>query len=66
MKNFFSSPTELPDFQNFSLKLDLIQKELRNARDDNARILKDLSTIVKGMAILVTQPEPEEVIGDVS
>ncbi len=60
MKNFFSSPSKTPDLQNFS-KLEIIQKQLRDLRDDNIRMSNDIRTIVKGIALLVTVPEPEEI-----
>ncbi len=59
MKNLFSSPSNLPDFQNFSLKLEHIQKELREQRFENKLILKELTTCKKGIAILVSTPEPD-------
>ncbi len=59
MKNFFSSPPKSPDLQSFS-KLDLIQKELRHARDDHAQMQKDLSTIVRGIALMVSAPTEED------
>ncbi len=57
MKNFFSSPT--PDLQSFSVD-EIMQKQLRDLRDDNQEILKKLTILVKGMAILVSSPEPED------
>ncbi len=57
MKNFFSSPT--PDLQSFSVD-EIMQKQLRDLRDNNQEILKKLTILVKGMAILVSSPEPED------
>ncbi len=59
MKNFFSSPPKDSDLQNFS-KLEVIQKQLRDLRDDNIRMSNDLRTIVKGIALMVAAPEAEE------
>ncbi len=59
MKNFFSSPPKSPDFQSFSVE-DIIQKQLRDLRDDHIQINKQLRILVKGMAILVSSPEPED------
>ncbi len=41
------------------LKLDIIQKEQRHARYDLQLGLKQLDTIKKGIAILVSTPEPD-------
>ncbi len=57
MKNFFSSPPE--DLQSFS-RLDVIQKQLRDLRDDNQIMLKQIRILVKGLAILVSSPESED------
>ncbi len=59
MKNFFSSPQKSSDLENFSRTLDVIQKQLRELRDDNIKMNNDLRTIVKGVALLVSVPEPE-------
>ncbi len=59
MKNFILSPRKTPDLKNFSVKLELIQTELRHQRDDNIYIRQQLTILVKGLAILVSQPEPE-------
>jgi len=59
MKNLFSSPPAPSDLQNFSVKLDVIQKQLRDLRDDNIRMSKDLRSTVKGIALLVSTPEPD-------
>lgn len=61
MKNFFSSPPKsTSDLENFS-QLDHIQRQLRELRDDHAQMNKDLRTIVKAVALLVSAPEPEEI-----
>ncbi len=59
MKNLFSSPPKLSDLQNFSNKLLVMQKQLRDLRDDNIRMSKDLRTCVKGLGLLVSTPEPD-------
>ncbi len=56
MKNFFSSPSVVPDLQNFSLQLNLIQKELRHQRDDNSDIKRRLTRIIG----LLTDSAPVE------
>jgi len=58
MKNFiFKSKTD-SDLLKILLKLEVIQKEQRHARYDLQLGLKTLDTIKKGIAILVTVPEP--------
>ncbi len=60
MKNFiFKSSNDSDLSKMFQLKLELIQKELRHQRDEHAQITKDLSTIVKGIALLVSVPEED-------
>ncbi len=59
MKNFFSSPPKSPDLQSFS-KLEIMQKQLRELRDDNQVILENLRICVKGIALLVSAPEPDD------
>ncbi len=49
MKNFFSSPTELPDLQNFSLSIEITKKMIRALRDDNADIKRRLTRIINMM-----------------
>ncbi len=46
MKNFFSSPQETSDLQNFFLKLEIIQKEMRHQRDDLQDIKRRLTRII--------------------
>ncbi len=58
MKKFFSSPPKSPDLQIFS-KLEVMQTQLRALREDNAQMSKDISTIVKGIALMVTAPTEE-------
>ncbi len=58
MKNFIFKST-VADLQKFSVKLDLIQREQRHARYDLQEILKKIDICVKGMAILVSQPEED-------
>ncbi len=59
MKNLFSSPPKSPDLQNFSVKLEVIQKQLRDLRQDNIELNKNLRICVKGIALLVSTPEPD-------
>ncbi len=42
-------------------KLDIMQKQLRDLRDDNIQISKDLKTIIKGVALLVSVPQEDEI-----
>ncbi len=58
MKNLFSSPPKDSDLQNFS-KLEIIQKQLRDLRDDNTLMREQLRICVKGIALLVSAPEDE-------
>ncbi len=62
MKNLFLSPK--PDFQNFSLQLNIMQKQLRELRDDNIEFKKRLTQIanlVTGSTIVEREDEyPEE------
>ncbi len=62
MKNFiFKSSSTPSDFHKICmLKLEIMQKQLRELRDDNQITHKDLNTIVKGLALLVSAPETEE------
>ncbi len=61
MKNFiFKSKVETSDFTKIFKTLNVVQAEQRHARYDLQQILKQLDIIKKGMAILVSQPEPEE------
>ncbi len=56
MKNFFSSPTELPDLQSFSLQLNIMQKQLRDLRDDQSDIKRRLTRVIG----LLTDSAPVE------
>ncbi len=58
MKNLFKSPvpSDLKIFQTF----EIMQKQLRDLRDDNIQMMKQIRILVKGMAILVSSPEPED------
>ncbi len=58
MKNFLKSHDGF-DLSNFSSTLERIQTQLRELRDDNVTMSKDLRTIVKGIALMVSAPEPE-------
>ncbi len=57
MKNLFKSPesSDLKIFQN----MDIMQKQLRDLRDDNIEIIKQIRTCVKGLALLVSAPEED-------
>ncbi len=59
MKNLFSSPSNLPDLQNFSHEFDVIKKMIRDLRIDNDRMMKQIRICVKGIALLVSTPEPD-------
>ncbi len=59
MKNLFSSPSSLPDLQNFSKDIKLIQQQCIDLRLDLNRISRDLKSCVKGIALLVSTPEPD-------
>ncbi len=60
MKNFiFKSSVDTTDLLKILQKLDIIQKEQRHARYDLQVGLKQLDTIVKGIALLVSVPEPD-------
>ncbi len=58
MKIFESPQKDLE--KNLSFRLEIMQKQLRDLRDDNSLISKDLKTILKGVALLVAVPEKEE------
>ncbi len=59
MKNFiFKSPDK--DFHKIFSVLESIQKEQRANRYDNKIELELLQKCVKGLAILVSTPEPED------
>ncbi len=57
MKNIFSSPPE--DLQEFLKEIRIIQKQLIDLRVDHDQMNRKLTTLVKGVAILVSQPEEE-------
>ncbi len=59
MKNLFSSPSSLPDLQNFSKEFKMIQTQLRDLRIDHDHMMKQIRTCVKGIALLVSTPEPD-------
>ncbi len=67
MKNFFSSPTELPDLQNFSLSLEITKKMIRALRDDNADIKRRLTRIISlindSTTTIREEEYPEEELG---
>ncbi len=57
----FKSPQKDLEKKAYLTRLDVIQKQLRDLRDDNQIMNKKLDTIVKGMALMVSAPEPEEI-----
>ncbi len=58
MKLFSSSPIE--DFQKISLEnLKIIQQQCIDLRIDHDKMRKELRTLVKGMSLLVSQPEAD-------
>ncbi len=67
MKNLFSSPPITPDLQNFSLKLNIIQGEMRHQRDDLSDIKRRLTRIIgllNTTAVVEREDEyPEEELG---
>ncbi len=67
MKNFFSSPSSLPDLQNFSLSLEITKKMIRELRDDNSDIKRRLTRVIsllQDSAPVEREEEyPEEEIG---
>ncbi len=57
MKNFiFKSSLQITDLYKI---LQQVQAELRHARDDHIQMDKDLRTIVKGVALMISAPEEE-------
>ncbi len=60
MKNFIFKSSNDSDLLKIISLLESIQKEQRANRYDNQLELKKLDTCVKGMAILVSSPEPED------
>ncbi len=59
MKNFIFKSQDKFDFKKIISVLEIIQKEQRANRYDNILILKKLEICVKGLALLVSTPEPE-------
>jgi len=59
MKNFIFKSSTDKDLQKFSLSLEIIKKEQRSARYDLQLIQKQLQICVKGIALLVSTPEPD-------
>ncbi len=57
MKFHFLSPQNSSDLSEISNKLDRAQKQLRELRDDNSKMSRDLQIIVKGIALMVSAPE---------
>ncbi len=58
MKIFESPQKDLE--KNLSFTLEVIQKQLRDLRDDNQQIVKQINICVKALAILVASPVPED------
>ncbi len=59
MKNFIFKSSESKDLLKIFSTLEIIQKEQRANRYDNQKELAFLETIVKGLALLVSAPEPD-------
>ncbi len=59
MKNFIFKSSFDKDFTKIFKILEIIQKEQRANRYDNQLELKQLEICVKGLALLVSAPEPE-------
>ncbi len=59
MKNFIFKSSNTSDLFKIFKTLDLIQTELRHQRDDHIEINKDLKTIVKGIALIISAPTEE-------
>ncbi len=59
MKNFIFKSSLDKDLLKILQKLEIIQKEQRHARYDLQLGLKELATIKRGIAILVSTPEPD-------
>ncbi len=57
MKNFIFKSS---DISGLTKILELVQAEQRHARYDLQQINKKIDTCVKGLAILVSSPEPED------
>ncbi len=57
MKNFIFKSSLDKDLLKI---LQIIQSEQRANRDDNQYIIQKINTLVKGMSLLVTTPEPED------
>ncbi len=58
MKNLFKSP--LPSDLKIFQTQEIMQKQLRDLRDDNIELIKQVRVCVKALAILVSSPEPED------
>ncbi len=59
MKNFIFKSSQDTDLLKILQKLDVIQAEQRHARYDLQQIQKKLEITVKGIALLVSTPEPD-------
>ncbi len=62
MKNLFSSPNIDSDLQNFSnmeKEIKIVQKQCIDLRIDNDKMMKQIRICVKGIALLVSTPEPD-------
>ncbi len=60
MKNFIFKSSQDTDLLKLFQKLDIIQAKQRHARFDLKIINEKVQILVQGMAILVSQPEPED------
>ncbi len=62
MKNFIFKSSLDKDLLKIFNKLEIMQQQLRELRGDNTYLTLKTNQLVKGMAILVTQPEPDSEI----
>ncbi len=56
MKNFIFKSSNKSDLQKFWLKLEIIQKQLRDMRDDNSDIKRRLTRVIS----IMTETAPVE------
>ncbi len=60
MKNFiFKSSVESKDLEKIIQEFRLTQKQINELRFDHNKIMKQLAICTKGIALLVTVPEPD-------
>ncbi len=56
---FSLSPNLDSDLQKFSKEIKIIQNQLIDLRIDVSRLNRSITTCVKGIALLVSTPEPD-------